>query len=160
SDATALGELLNSDGLTPANVAVNDTAADIQAAFDALNSNTQVNKIVVSDSATNTVTLLAAQIHNDTTALGELFNANGTTAAHVLAADTAANMPTYFDDLTSTQVSKITITDSAGHEVTITVAELPSDFHAIGVLFQSDGTTPALVAVSDTAADISAGIAN
>ncbi len=161
SDATALGELFNSDGTSHANVVVNDTAAAISSAFDALGTDGQVNKIIVSDSATNEVTLLAAQIANDTQALAELYNVDGTTLANVKVVDTAANISSAFDALNSdslnngSQLNKIVITDSGGNEVTITAAQAHNDTAALNELFNSDGTTLAHVAVSDTAANIS-----
>ncbi|HEX4860635.1 MAG TPA: bluetail domain-containing putative surface protein, partial [Rhizomicrobium sp.] len=160
SDAAGLGELYNTNGTTHANVTVNDVAATISGAFDALNANTQVNKILVSDSATNEVTLLAAQIAADATALAELYVANGSALANVKVADTAAGISAAFDTLNgSAQVNKIVVTNSAGHEVTISVAQVGADTTAISELFNADGTTPAHVAVSDTAANISAALA-
>jgi hypothetical protein len=160
SDANGLGELYNANGTTHANVSVNDVAATISSHFDALNANSQVNKIVVSDSATNEVTLLAAQIAGDAVALAELFQANGTTLANVKVSDTASDISAAFDTLNgSSQVNKIVVTDSSGHEVTISIAQLGADTAALGELVQADGTTPAKVAVSDTAANISAVLA-
>jgi hypothetical protein len=160
SDATALAELFNANGTTAANVKVNDTAAAVSSHFDALNADTQVNKIIVSDSATNEVTLLAAQIVSDAAALAELFQANGTTPAHVKVSDTAANVSTNFDALNASgQVDKIVVTNSGSAEVTITAAQAHNDTTALGELFNSDGTTPAHVAVNDTAANISSALA-
>jgi len=157
SDGTALGELFQSNGTTPAHVAVQDTAASLSSAFDALNANTHVDKIIVSDSATNEVTISVSQAASDTTALGELFQANGTTPDKVAVSDTAANISTAFNALNAnTHVDKIIVSNSGSAEVTITVAQLGSDATALGELFQSNGTTPAHVAISDTAANISA----
>jgi hypothetical protein len=157
SDSTALGELFQVNGTTPAAVTVGDTAANISGAFDALNANTHVGKIVVSDSVTNEVTISASQAASDTTALAELFQANGTTPAHVAVSDTAANIATAFDALNSnTHVDKIVVGNSGSAEVTITASQAASDTTALGELVQSNGTTPAHVAVSDTAANISA----
>jgi len=157
SDATALGELFNANGTTPANVTVSDTAAHVSSAFDALQADSQVNKIIVSDSVTNEVTLLAAQITSDAAALAELFQADGTTLAHVKIADSAAHIAAAFDTLNgSSRVDKIVVTDSGSNEVTITASQAHTDTTALNELFNSDGTTPAHVAVSDTAANISA----
>jgi hypothetical protein len=160
SDANGLSELFNANGTTHANVTVSDIAATVSSNFNALNANSQVNKIVVSDSATNEVTLLAAQIAGDATALAELFQANGTTLANVKVSDTASDISAVFDTLNgSSQVNKIVVTDSSGHEVTISIAQLGADTAALNELYQSDGTTLAKVAVSDTAANISAVLA-
>ncbi|HZZ12463.1 MAG TPA: bluetail domain-containing putative surface protein [Paraburkholderia sp.] len=157
SDATALGELFNSNGTTHANVVVNDTASLISLDFNALSGDTQVNKIIVSDSATNEVTLTASQIASDAHALSELFQANGTTLANVKVVDTAAAISSNFDALNAdvSQLNKIVVTDSGSNEVTITAAQAHNDTAALNELFASDGTTPAHVAVSDTAANIS-----
>ncbi|HEX4295088.1 MAG TPA: bluetail domain-containing putative surface protein, partial [Rhizomicrobium sp.] len=157
SDSVALGELFNADGTTHANVAVSDIALHVSTAFDALQADTQVNKIVVTDSATNEVMLLAAQIATDAAALAELYQADGVTLAHVKIADTAAHISSAFDSLNgSSRVDKIVVTDSSGNEVTINATQAHNDTAALNELFNSDGTTPAHVAVSDTAANISA----
>jgi hypothetical protein len=156
SDATALGELFNTDGTTKASVTVTDTAAHVSSAFDALQADAQVNKIIVSDSVTNEVTLLAAQITSDAAALAELYQADGLTLAHVKISDTAAHISGAFDALNgSSRVDKIVVTDSGSNEVTVTAAQAHNDTTALGELFNADGTTPAHVAVSDTAANIS-----
>ncbi|HTQ13613.1 MAG TPA: calcium-binding protein [Rhizomicrobium sp.] len=159
SDAAALAELFQSDGTTPAHVTVNDTAASISAALDSLSPDAQVNKIVVSDSATNEVAVTVAQITGDAAALAELFQANGATAAHVAVRDTAGHIAAAFDALNGNgQVDKIVVGDSGSFEVTISAAQAASDTAALSELFQADGATPAHVAVSDTAANVSAAI--
>ena len=157
SDSTALGELYQSDGTTHAHVEVLDIAANISSALDALNANTHVDKIVVSDSATHEVTLTAAQVAADTTALGELYQSNGTAPAHAEVLDTAANISAAFNTLNgNTQVDKIVVSDSAAHEITIAINQLGSEA-IIGKLYQSDGATPAHVEVLATAANIAPG---
>ncbi|HEX4294597.1 MAG TPA: hypothetical protein VHZ29_10720, partial [Rhizomicrobium sp.] len=156
ADTAALNELFLSNGTTPAHVAVSDTAANISAAVNALNANTHVDKIIVSDSATHEVTITTAQAAADSTVLGELFQANGTTPAHVAVSDTAANVAGAIDALNAnTHVDKIIVSDSATNEVTITAAQAAADSAVLGELFQANGTTPAHVAVSDTASAIS-----
>ncbi len=91
----ALGELFLADGTTAAHVAVSDTASAISGAFDALNANTHVDKIIVSDA--NEVTISVAQAASDTVALGELFLTGGTTPAHVAVSDTASAISGAFD---------------------------------------------------------------
>ncbi len=74
--------------------------------------------------------------------------------------DTAANISAAFDGLSgNAQVSAIVVSDSATHEVSVTVAQLTSDAAGLAELFQANGTTPATVTVTDTAANISAAIA-
>jgi hypothetical protein len=159
SDTTALNELFQAGGSLPASVAVSDTASAISGAFDALNNNSHVNKIIVGNSATNEVTITASQAANDTNALGELKQADGVSAAHVAVLDTAAHISGAFDALSGNgHVDKIIVSDSVGSEVTITAAQAASDTTALNELFQANGTTPAHVAVSDTAANLSAAL--
>jgi hypothetical protein len=157
SDATALGELYNSDGTT--HVTVSDTAADISTALDTLNGNSQVNKIEVSDSSpTNEVVVNVGQLTSDATALGELYNSDGTT--HVTVSDTAADISSAIDTLNGNpQVNKIEVSDSAINEVVVSIAQLTSDTTALAELYNSDGTTQANVTVSDTAANVQANLA-
>jgi hypothetical protein len=76
-----------------------------------------------------------------------------TGADTVIVSDTAANISTAFDALNSiTEIDKIVVTDSAGHKVLITMAQAGSDTRALGELYQSDGTTPAGVDISDASA--------
>ena len=75
SDATALGKLHQSDGVTQAQVIVTDTAANISAALDTLEVDGQVQKTIVSDSASNQVFSTVAQLTADVDALGKLYQA-------------------------------------------------------------------------------------
>ena len=88
SDATVLGELNNADG-SPVHIIVSDTAADISSALDALSGDSQVNKIIISDSGSNAVEVSIAQLTADKVALSELYLSNGTTPANVTLSDTA-----------------------------------------------------------------------
>ncbi|HTT96752.1 MAG TPA: bluetail domain-containing putative surface protein, partial [Rhizomicrobium sp.] len=157
--ATALGELYNADGTSHAHVSVTDVAATISSNFNLLGGDSQVNKIIVSDSSSNEVTISVAQLTSDAAAVAELYQANGTTLAHVAINDTAANISTAFDSLNgNSHVDKIVVSNSGSAEVAITVSQAKTDTVALGELYNADGTTPAHITVSDTAANISANI--
>jgi PII-like signaling protein len=157
-DAAVLAELYNADGITQANVAVADTAAILSGGeLDTLNANTQVNKIIVTDSGSGgEITVSLSQLANDSTALGELYLANGVDLASVAVLDTAANIEAQFAGLNgNSQVDKVIVDDSGSNEVTISVSGL-SYSAVLGELYDANGTTLAKVAVSDTAANIQA----
>ncbi len=99
ADATALGELFQADGVTQAHIHVLDTAANITTALDSPGGSSQINGIIVSDSGSNEVVATAAQLTTDAAALAELFQANGTTPAHVKVSDTAAHISSNFNAL-------------------------------------------------------------
>jgi hypothetical protein len=95
SDSAALGVLQNGNSATP-HVIVADTAAHVQAAFGALNGNALVNKIVVTDSGSNQVTISVSALNANATALAELYAANGTTPGVVTVSDTASTISGIF----------------------------------------------------------------
>ncbi len=155
NDAAALAEVTNNNG-NPVTFKVSDTGANIGANLDALQANTQITTITDSDNSA--INLTIAQFSSDAGALGKIVNANaGTVSFHV--GDTAANISSDFDSLNnSSNVTKITVTDSATNEVTITASQAANDTAALNELFKADGTTAAKVEVSDTAANISAAL--
>ncbi|MGD0189670.1 MAG: hypothetical protein ABSD74_02895 [Rhizomicrobium sp.] len=157
--ATALAELYDANGSTHASVTVSDTAADITNDLSGLNSDTQVNKIDVSDSNINEVTVSMAQLTAYGRALGELYNANGLSLANIIVSDTAANITNGLGALQSDgQINKIIVTDSASNEVNVSVAGLTTYASALNELYDANGSTPAKVVVSDTASNITAGL--
>ncbi len=102
---------------------MSDTAAHISAWLECVNTNSHVTKIVVSDSGSNAVSVSVAQLTIDATAMGELFQADGTTLAHVTVSDSAAHVTAALDSLNgNTQVTKIVAADSAGHRGSATNA--------------------------------------
>ena len=138
---TALGSVAFT---TASAVTLTDTAAHIQAVADfSTFANHGVDTI---DSTDNTLSLDVAQF------LG-LGTTHLTDSDAVVITDTAAAISDAFDALNGVpQVDKIIVADSASHEVTITMAQAASDTTALGELYQSDGTTPAGVDVSDAPA--------
>ena len=156
SDSTILGKLHNQNG-GAVHVIVQDTAADIGgAAFDALSGNSLVNQIVVSDSASNQVTISASQLVPDATALGELRQSDGTTPASVTVSDTAGDIASAFGALGAATVGKIIVSDSSSNEVTLSAAVAAADTVAEGKLYLAGGTVQADVAVDDSNSAISA----
>ena len=151
TDTNALGSLYSSN-ITPVSVTVQDTAANLSSAFDALNGNSHVGQIVVSDSGVNEVTISVASFTADTTALGMLYDANGTTPASVAISDIAANIQDELGTLNgASQVNHIIISDNG--TLTVTAQEAVTDSTAIGEL-ENANSTPVSLTVSDTAANI------
>src|SRR5207245_2387149 len=92
-----------------------DTAANVSSAFDALNEDSKLTGITLTGSGTPTLTLTAAQLSNDTAALGEITNAS----YDIAIADTAANVSQAFDALnTDATVTSIRLTDAASLTLT------------------------------------------
>ncbi|MGO9740455.1 MAG: putative Ig domain-containing protein [Roseiarcus sp.] len=73
SVATFLANPLSLDAL-PNGLDISDTAADVTAAFDALNGDAHVSSITLTDSGLPVLHLTTAQASNDTLALGEIAN--------------------------------------------------------------------------------------
>ena len=122
------------------------TAATISANFNALNTNTSVSSIVISDNAA--VTLSVAQLQNDGHALGELQNANGSPYT-IDATDTAADLSADLNALnTNSHVAAISISD--GGALTLTAAQVTTDATALSEVTGSFGEV-----VADTGAHIS-----
>lgn len=144
----ALGADPNAGGSSappPANPVYTGTAANIAANFDALNADTTVTSIVVSDNAA--VPLNTSQWRNDSRALSELSNQNGS-AAQLSIADTGANISASLNALQSaSNVSAISVTDSAA--LSVSTAQITADAAALGKI--AGGYS---LAVADTAANL------
>jgi filamentous hemagglutinin len=159
SDASVLSGLAFANGQLTGILNVTDTAAHINPALDALNADTQIGKIVVSDN--NVVSATVLQITNDTTALGEMVNANGT-SLKIRVDDVAVNMSsgTQLDRVNAnSHVTSVIVSDnglSLGGYVRVTVAQLSSDTKALGELAFANGQTLHTLNVTDSAANISA----
>ena len=134
-------------------ISIDDTAANISGAFDTLNSDSHLQTIIISDN--NPLTLTAAQALNDTNALSLLGNAN-TSPVVVDVTDTAANISANFGGLNTdaANLGKITVSDSASNEVTVTAAAALADTTAEAKLYQANGSTAANIEVSDVYANI------
>ena len=130
---------------------ISNSAANIAGGLDQLN-DTHINTITISDSALIGVTV--AQLTSDATAIGKLANANAN-AYQLAVTDSAANITGGLDGLNGSHIASITISDN--NAIGVTVAQLTSDATAIGKLANAN-PNPYQLAVTDTAADITAGL--
>jgi len=147
-DTTALGEITN----VSYDIAIVDTAANVSQNFDALNADLAVTSITLTDAATASLTLTAAQALHDNNALGKISNAGYTIAV----SDTAANISSVIDALDSdTAVTSITLTDSGTPTLTLTVAQTLGDTRVLGEIANAAYG----IRVRDTAANILANAA-
>jgi hypothetical protein len=149
ADADAIA-LLKNQNMTAYSLTVTDTAGHVQSSLALLNSDSHVDKIVVSDSATSEVHFTVAQVTHDTNVLGELYNADGTTHASIELVDSAGHIQA----MTATQIAAlagdgVNIIDSTNNKLMLAVAQ----YEALGTvqLTQADS-----VSISDTGAHISA----
>jgi hypothetical protein len=150
SDATAIGELQNAGG-GAYQLAVTDTAADITAALNSLDGS-NIASITIADD--NAVGVSVAQLTSDAAAISKLANQNGA-PGQLAISDTAADITAALDSLDGSNIASITISDNGA--VGASVAQLTSDAAAISKLANQNGN-PYELAVSDTAADITAGL--
>ncbi len=128
-----------------------DTAANVSSALDALNNDSRLTGITLTDSGTPTLTLSVAQAFGDTTALGEIANQS----YDIAIADTDSSVSQNIDALNADQtVSAIDLTDAATASLTLTVMQALEDSTALGKISNSAYT----IAVSDTARDVSSAI--
>ena len=127
-------------------ISVSDFGSYIQTALGALDSDSNVTSIVISDNAA--LSLSAYDATNDGRAISLLQNESGLTVS-----DTAQNISTYLDQLNGeSNVSSIVISDSAA--LTLEAYQVAEDTTALGKLSNFD-TSGVTIDVSDTAANIS-----
>ena len=150
SDATAIGKLANAN-TSPYELAVSDTAADITAGLNGLDGS-NIASIAISDNGAIGVSI--AELTSDAAAISKLANAN-TTPYQLAVSDTAADITAGLNGLNGSNLASIAISDNGA--IGVSVAELTSDAAAIGKLANANAT-PYELAVSDTAADIAAGL--
>ena len=128
-----------------------DTAANVSSIFDALNEDSKLTGITLTDSGTPTLVLTAAQAFNDTTALSDITN----TSYDIAIADTAADVSENIDALNADQgVTSIDLTDAATSSLTLTAAQALLDTNALAKI----SNTSYAITIEDTAADVSANI--
>ena len=128
-----------------------DSATNVSSVLDALNGDSRLTGITLTDSGTPTLTLSVAQAFGDTTALGEIANQS----YGIAIADTGANVSQNIDALNADQtISAIDLTDAATASLTLTVMQALDDSTALGKISNSAYT----IAVSDTAQDVSSAI--
>ncbi len=145
SDATAIGKLQNANG-SPVLLAVSDNAGDIETGLSTLVADTdEIASIAASNGpvAVSVATFLADQPTLDKIVGG--FAISGATAA----------ITTNLDQLNDPNIDAITISDNG--QVGPSVQQLSSDATAIGKL-ENLNASPVLLAVSDNAGDIEAGL--
>ena len=145
NDTRALGAITNASYA----IAVADTAANVAANLNALNADSSVTSIALSDMGTPALTLTAAEALSDGTALAKI-----TTPYTITISDTAANIenltPTQIASFGSLRVSQIAANDAS---VALTVAQAEALEKASIPLSAPTGS---LVTVSDTAANLQA----
>ena len=130
---------------------ISDTAANITANLDQLN-DPNIDAIIVSDNGQ--VGASVQQLTTDAAAIGKLFNQNGA-PCQLAISDTAADITAGLNGLNGSNIASITISDD--NAVGASVAQLTSDAAAISKLANQSGA-PYQLAVTDTAADITAGL--
>ena len=158
SDSGALNKIVDANS-SPYTLTVSDTAANIQSALIAGTTNSHIAMIEISNNGT--ITLNASQAVSNATALGELYNSTGATRATVTVNDTASNIQSNLSGLNASaiHIGKIVVSNSGSAEVQVSVAGLTSYSNVLVELYNSNGSTAANVTVSDTASDITGGLA-
>ena len=145
TDTTAIGKLQNAN-LSPVLLAINDTAADIQAGLSTL---VQDASEIASITASNgPIVVSAATFLADQSALDKIVGGFGVS-------DTAANVVADLDQLDDPNISTITISDNG--QISASVAQLTTDATAIGDLRNENGS-PVLLAINDTAGAVQTGL--
>ena len=128
---------------------IRDTATDVSGGLDALNDDSNLTDITLTDGGTPTLTLDATQALNDTTALDDITNPSYAIAI----VDTCANVSQNFDALNAdSAVTSITLTDAATASLTLTAIQVLQDTVALGEITNSSYT----ITVIDAADSISA----
>jgi hypothetical protein len=144
-DTTAIGELQNAN-LSPARLAINDTATNVQAGLSTLVQHTgEIGTITASGGP---IVVSAATFHDDRSTLDKIVG-----KFDVL--DTAANVVADLDQLNDPNISAITISDNG--QISASVAQLTTDATAIGDL-RNANESPVLLAINDTAGAVQTGL--
>ncbi|HZL00284.1 MAG TPA: hypothetical protein VFC47_10315, partial [Caulobacteraceae bacterium] len=156
-------------------IAVADTAANVAADLDNLNSLADLASITLTDAGTQNLVVTRAQLTSDRGALGLIQGTHFLTVTGVAVADiatvaalpgvgsiqvldTAANISADLDTLNGdSTVTAISVADSL--PITLSIAQLASDTRAPGLLSHADNS-PYTLAIRDTAANISADLDN
>ena len=143
TDSSALVDIANSSYA----IAIVDTAADVSAALDSINSNSNVASVALTDTGTPVLLLTSTQTADDASTLGKI--TNGTYAIEV--ADRASNVAANLDALNAeTQISSITLTDVEQPILTLTAAQALDDTVALAKISNANYA----VSIADTAANI------
>src|ERR1700742_2972041 len=135
----------------PFNIA--DTASNIGAALNALNGDSAISTIVITDNAA--ITLIVSRLTSDATAISKLVNQNGN-PVQLTVNDTGAHIGSGFATIgTNPLVTVIKVSDNAA--VTLTVSQVTSNLGALNELINGDSSTASII-VKDTAAHLAAAL--
>jgi hypothetical protein len=130
-------------------VTVSDTAANVVANLAALNANSHLSAITLTDSGTPVLALTATQVAADTFALSKISNATYA----IVVTDTAANVAANFAALNGNpHLTSITLTDGGTPTLTLTAAQLANDLATLDKIKNAAFT----ITVSDTGAMLTA----
>jgi hypothetical protein len=145
NDKTAIGKLQNAN-LSTVLLAIQDTAADVQAGLSTLVAkSTEIASITASNGP---VVVSAATVQADQPALDKIV---GGFAVSDTANDVVANL----NQLNDPNISAITISDNG--QISVSVAQLTADATAIGKL-ENANASAVLLAINDTAGDVQTGL--
>jgi hypothetical protein len=145
TDATAIGKLQNAN-LSPALLAISDTAADVEAGLSTLVADT--GEIASITASNGPIVVLAAAFLSEQSALDKIVGGFDVS-------DQAANVEANLDQLNDPNISAITVSDNG--QISASVAQLTADVTAIGKL-RNANASPVLLAINDTAGAVQTGL--
>ena len=131
---------------------ISDTAANLSSALPTL-TDSQITSLVVSDNQPVQVDI--AELSADATQIGLLTNASGGPASLAIV-DTASAISADLDNLNGADISSITVSD--GGPLAANLSQLTSDATALSKIVDTGGS-PFQIDITDTAANIEAGLA-
>lgn len=143
NDTTALNAITNTDFT----IDISDTAANVSTNLDALNLDSDVTSITLTDSGIPVLQLSASQVTDDAAALGKITN------SYVIdITDTAANVSADLDALNAnTEAASISLTDGGDPTLSLSVSQALADTNALDKITNSNFS----IAIVDTASDVS-----
>src|ERR1700741_1181876 len=116
------------------NFNIDDTAANIQGALNALNGDSHISQIIISDNSP--ITINVAKINGDATALSKLVNQDSS-PVQLTIRDTAAHIGNGFATIgASSQVTSVVISDNS--VVTLTASQMSNNQNVLGELSNAD----------------------
>ena len=143
NDTTALADITNPDY----GIDIVDTCANVSASFDELNDDETVTAITLTDADTASLTLTAAQVLEDTTALREITNPGYT----ITVFDSAENISSVIDALNDDPaVTSIVLSDSDTPTLSLSVTQTLDDTAVLDEIANASYG----INVEDTAANI------
>ena len=145
TDATAIGKLQNAN-LSPVLLAINDTAADVQAGLSTLVAD--AGEIASITASNGPIVVSAATFLADRSALDKIVGG-------FAISDAADVVVARLDQLNDPNISAITISDNG--QISASVAQLTTDATAIGDL-RNANASPVRLAINDTAGAVQTGL--